>query len=159
MTLKRLLGKKRGATAPGLVVEPTGSRDFGPCTCCGGLTRRVWGFLRREGQAEATYFVEWTRGNVAGHGAHVDLIIGRWGEGAGRSDRFAVSLEYRQTETGPWFMVIDAGPREVSRSELVGRSMSREEVIGTPLAKQVFEMIDAIWLNDDRLDEVRVGAA
>ena len=156
--LERLLGKKRGATAPGLVVEPTEGKDFGPCPCCGGITRRVWGFLYREGQAEAAYFVEWTLGHVARHGAHVDLIIGRWGEGAGRSGRFAVSLEYRHTETGPWFMVIDAGSREVSRSELVGRSMSREEVIGTPLAKQVFEMVDAIWLNDDRIEEVRVGA-
>jgi hypothetical protein len=119
----------------------------------------VWGFLRRGGRVEAAYFVEWTRGNVAGHGAHVDLIIGRWGEGAGRADRFAVSLEYRHTETGPWFMVINAGTRDVSRSELVGRALSREAVVGTPLAKQVFELVDAIWLGDDRIDEVRAGAA
>jgi len=153
--LEWLFGRKRGPTAPGLVVEPTESQDFGPCPCCGGLTRRVWGFLYRGEQAEAAYFVEWTRGNVAGHGAHIDLIIGRWGEGASRADRSAVSLEYRCTETGPGFMVIDAGPREVSRSELVGRPLSREELLGTPLAKQVFELVDAIWLGDDRIEEVR----
>ena len=38
-----------GAEGPEVVeslhVEPTGSRDSGPCECCGANTRRVWGFV------------------------------------------------------------------------------------------------------------------
>ncbi len=143
--------KPKGIT---LVVEPTETKESGPCECCGDHTRSLFGFLRRGDHAEAAYIVQWTLRKIARHGIHVDLIIGRWGEGTKRSDRMAVSLEYRQTETGPWFMVIDATKRDVSRSDLVGKALTREDVIDTPLAKRVFEMVDAVWLCDHRIHEL-----
>jgi hypothetical protein len=134
-----------------LEVEPDGSQDFGPCECCGDRSRRVWGFVHRGDATEAAYGVHWTLGKVAEHGAHVDLILGRWGEGAERADRYAVSLEFRP---GAGVMVIDASERDIARSELVSRALRREEVIGTPLAQRVFDLIDAIWLQDGRIAEV-----
>jgi hypothetical protein len=32
--------------------------------------------------------------------------------------------------------------------------LARAEVIGTPLAKQAFELVDAIWLRDERIAEI-----
>jgi hypothetical protein len=135
-------------------LEPTESTESGPCDCCGDYTRRVWGFVDNRGRTEAVYYVEWTVGKVAEHGAHVDLVIGDWTDGSQSSDRVAVSLEFRRTDTGPWFAVIDAAPREVARSELVGRALARTEVMGTPLAQRVFDMIDVIWAGDERILEV-----
>jgi REP element-mobilizing transposase RayT len=137
-----------------LELEPTGIQELGPCTCCGDRTRRVWGFVHRGDTTEAAYFVEWAPGKVAGHGAHVDLIVGNWGEGAGATDRVAVALEFRRTDRGPSFMVIDATGRSLASSELAGASLRREEVVGAPLAKRVFEIVDAIWLQDGRIREV-----
>ena len=137
-----------------ITLEPTGSSDFERCECCGQNSRTVWGLARRDGGAQATYFVHWTLGKVADDGAHFDLILGRWGDSATKADRYAVSLEYRRTEQGPAFMVIDATERPIAHNELVGRALRRNEVIGTAMATQAFELVDAIWLKDRRISEV-----
>lgn len=137
-----------------LSIEPMGSTDFGPCECCGGTTRSVWGTISRGEAAEASYFVRWTLGEVERHGANFDLIVGRWGDDASNADRFAVALEFRVMDDGPWFMVIDAGTRPVAESDLVGRALRRDEVIGTPLAPVAFELVDAIWMQDERIGEL-----
>ena len=139
-----------------LRIEPSGSKDFGPCNCCGGLSRTVWGYAHGPAAAVAVYYVQWTLGQVERHGAHFDLIIGKW-NGADRSERRSVSLEFRRTDQGPSFMVIDSTTRPVASNTLVGQSLSREEVIGTPLAQIAFEIVDAIWLGDGRISEI-VGA-
>jgi hypothetical protein len=139
---------------PALTVELGESSELGPCDCCGGRSRTVWGYLHRGETTEAAYFVQWTLGQVDRHGANFDLIVGKWGDGTIRHDRRAVALELRHGEAGPAFTVIDAADRPVGGSELVGKALSRGEVIGTPLAAAVFEMVDAIWLQDERIAEV-----
>src|SRR5713101_3984349 len=131
-----------------ITLEPTGSSDFERCECCGQRSRTVWGLARRDGNADAAYFVHWTLGKVADDGAHFDLILGRWREEATPADRYAVSLEYRRTDRGPAFMVIDATTRPIAHNELVGRALRRDEVLGTALATHAFELVDAIWLKD-----------
>jgi hypothetical protein len=133
------------------VIEPDGSRDFGPCECCGDNSRTVWGLIHRENRTEAAYFVHWPLGKVAEKGAHIDLILGPWGEGTERADRYAISLEFRQ---GLGVRIIDATARDIVRHSLVGRGLAREDVIMTPLAQEVFEIIDAIWVQDQRIAEV-----
>ena len=114
----------------------------------------MWGLARRGGDALGAYFVHWTPGQVADHGAHFDLILGPWGEGAAKADRSAVSLEFRRTANGPAFMVIDATTRPIAQSELVGRPFRRDEVVGTEVARLAFELVDAIWLHDGRTREL-----
>ena len=155
--LRRLLGRRSSAGRSDLVIEPTGAKDLGPCSCCGDNSRTVWGFVHRGAAAEAAYFVQWTLGQIDRHGAHFDLVLGAWGDGTTRDDRYAVSLELRRTSDGPSFMVIDAGERDISHGDLAHRGLSREAVVGTPTAKQAFEIIDAIWLQDERLAEMRAA--
>jgi hypothetical protein len=114
--------------------------------------------VHRPGDTAAAYFVQWTRGQVDRHGATVDLIIGLWGEGASPADRCSVSLQFCRTDQGPAFMVIDSASRPVASSNLVSTALARDEVIGTSLARTAFDMVDAIWLQDERLAEV-AGAA
>lgn len=52
-------------------------------------------------------------------------------------------------------MVVDAAARLASKSKLCDKAMRRTEVIGTPLAPQVFSLLDAIWLGDPRIAEVK----
>ena len=61
-----------------------------------------------------------------------------------------MSLVHTEQEGGPALTVIDAARRPVATSALVGRALSREEVIGTPLARSVFDLLDAIYVQDDR---------
>lgn len=64
-----------------LKIEPIASKDFGPCSCCGDTSRSVWGYVHGMYDPCAAYFVHWTLGQVPKHGAHIDLIIGEWGDG------------------------------------------------------------------------------
>lgn len=125
------------------------------CDCCGTATRTVNGYAFDELGARATYFVRWTEDHVAHSGAEFDLVIGEWG-GAPVSKRVAISLAYRLTDTGPGFMIVDARDRSGSDG-LAGRKLKREEVIGTPLATEVFAIIDAVWLQDSRIFGLRAG--
>jgi hypothetical protein len=137
-----------------ITLEPTGSSDFERCECCGQNSRTVWGLARRGGGALAAYFVHWTLGRVADTGAHVDLILGAWGDDATKADRYAVSLAYRRTSKGPAFMIVDATDRRIAQNELVGRGMRRDEVMGSKVAMLAFEVVDAIWVNDERIREL-----
>src|SRR5579864_3606023 len=131
-----------------ILIEPTGINDFDNCPCCGNSSRKVWGLVLSESTTVACYYVHWTLGHIKDRGANVDFIIGAWGENASRSDRFAVSLEYRLLDSGPAFRLIDANQRPVAQSDLVCRAMQRHDVVGQPLAGTVFSFCDAIFSQD-----------
>lgn len=134
-----------------LHIEPTGDAQFGPCPCCGFDTRRVWGFVHNRDATIASYFVNWTPSRPD-HDAVFDLAIGKWGDGTTPADRSVVSLAYRPSKAS--FMIIDAAERPMDFAAIASHRMSRDRVIGTPLADQAFAIVDAVWLRDDRIAEI-----
>src|SRR6059058_829548 len=130
-----------------LAINPEDDRTFGPCSCCGNMTRRVWGYVTQDDATIAAYFVEWTPGHEE-KAANFDLIIGKWGEDAGRVSRKAVALDFRQLETGPAFRVINAADRPVGTNSLVGEALSREQIIGEPIAQTIFSICDTVFLQE-----------
>ena len=137
-----------------LTVEPQGSSDIDSCDCCGNASRTVWGFIRRRQEPVAAYFVRWAIGRPE-HGANFDLILGEWGDGTSAQDRVAISLLFRQTDDVTGFMIGDAAGTAAGTSDLAGSALTRDQVVGTPLAQLSFDIVDAIWLQDLRIDEVR----
>jgi hypothetical protein len=127
-------------------IEEAGSTG-GHCECCGTSTKRVWGSVRRHAEPVGAYFVAWTQGKP-NHGATFDLILGKWGDAAIKDDHYAVALDYRLIEGTPQFIVVDALNRATSGSPLVGTALKRMDVIGTPLATQVFAIVDAVYMSD-----------
>lgn len=94
------------------------------------------------------------RSRFARHGAEFYLILGKFGDGTTAADKFAVALHYFIEPERFGFMVVDAHKTSIASDPLVGRALRREEVIGTPLAQEVFELVDAIWLEDTHIAEV-----
>ena len=137
-----------------LEIEQENQRRFGPCSCCGEMTSRVWGYAYRAGECLAAYFVEWTPGHDERE-ATFDLIMGRWGEETTASDRKALSLGFRQLQTGPSFMIQNASVRPVGSNSLVSKALDRNEVLGTPLANEAFAICDLVYLGDPRIEELR----
>ncbi len=133
-------------------IEESGAAG-GHCGCCGATTKRVWGFVHRDGKTVAAYFVAWTQGKPD-HGAKFELILGKWGESATKDDRYSVALDFRLIDGAPQFMVVDALDRATSGSPLVGTALKRSDVIGTSLAPQVFAVVDAVYMSDG-VGEVR----
>lgn len=137
-----------------LEINPEDEKTFGPCECCGHMTRRVWGYVYEYECAIAAYFVEWTPGHSQA-AANFDLIIGKWGDQHSAAERKAVALDFRQLETGPAFRVIDAKDRPAGTNQLVGEALSREQIIGEPIAQSVFRICDTIFLEDPRVAPLR----
>jgi len=137
-----------------MTIETSGEKSFGPCDCCGQMTKRVWGFVYDSGVARAAYFVEWTPGHDTS-GAVFDLIIGVWGDDADGSARKAVSLEFRRLNSGPAFMVIDASKRPTANSTMVSEALSRDRVMGSDIANEAYRICDAVYLGEPRLAWLR----
>lgn len=135
----------------GLDVEYFDSSE-GTCECCGTTTRGVAGLVH-DHDAErtvASYTVRWTVGHLAEHGASVAVVLGSWGDDSTAEDRIAVRLSYGWTLSGTIaFSVMDAELGNLA--PIAGAALGRSEVIGTPLARNVFNVLDAIWLQDERL--------
>ena len=81
-------------------------------------------------------------------------MLGRWGVGTTAADRFAVAVRYRNDTEASGFMVVDADQTSIATHPLIGRALRRESVVGSPIAKEVFDLIDFIWLNDVRISEI-----
>jgi len=133
-------------------IEQQKLEDTGPCECCGDMTRAARARVRLHGEPHATYEVHWTGGKIRDHGAHFYVVLGGWGEGINSAEGVAVALQYRADKGG--FRVIDAAGTMLTDEPRAGRPLQREEVVGTPLAEKVFELVDAIWLLDENIAEV-----
>jgi hypothetical protein len=95
-------------------------------------------------------FVHWTVGHVFDNGATIDVVIGRWGDGTSATDRYAVRIDYRIFDHGPELMVRDA-QRHYVKADLAAHCLKRSDVVGGPLAAQVFAICDAFLAHDSRL--------
>ncbi|MBM4779680.1 MAG: hypothetical protein GQE15_18405 [Archangiaceae bacterium] len=106
------------------------------------MTRIVRAFAR------AVLLVRWTVG--ARHDAEVAVSVGAWCN-ADRSPRRLVALLLRQQPNGPAFMVVDADLARWDDSSLLGTALRSEDVLNTPLASEVFAILDAAGAADLRL--------
>ena len=130
------------------------NESAGHCDCCGKQSKTVWGDLSDSSGTKAVYFVHWTVDEPE-HPPNFDLILGPWGDGAAAEDRVLVSLVYHPRPGGGSFMVISGKGRRADDRGLCGRALEREDVIGTPLAAEVFSLVDALWLTEPRIEEIR----
>ena len=137
-----------------ILVEPSKSNDTGPCTCCGGTSRTVWGYISVEGAPRGVYYVQWTLGQVPRHGANIDLVMGDWADGAGPDKRVNVSLAYRVGAEGPEFRSIDPGGRPHAQSGLAQHMIPGRHVLGNPVAADAYAFAHAVLGQDPRVAEL-----
>ncbi len=135
-------------------IEPSKHNDFGPCNCCGALSRTVWGYLSAEGEARAVYYVQWTLGQVPRHGANIDLVMGEWGDAATPEQRVAVSIVYRIGPNGPEFASIDPDGRPHTESGLAAHRIPGRHVLGNPVGADAYAFLHAIFGQDPRVAEL-----
>jgi hypothetical protein len=130
------------------------NESTGYCDCCGKQSKTIWGDLGDSSGTKAVYFVQWTVDQPL-HMPNFDLVLGRWGEGTAPQDRVLVSLLYQPRLGGGSFMVASGKGRRADDRTLCDRALERTDVIGTPLANEVFSLVDALWLTEPRIEGVR----
>ncbi|RAQ04258.1 hypothetical protein DPR02_26770 [Burkholderia cepacia] len=150
----QLLSELRPMSAGESIHAYPGEESTFNCACCGGETRRITGELHQDDSVVGVYFVQWATGRPD-HPPIIDLVLGDWGESAGPADRVLVSLIYIPREGGGPVSIVNAAERRVDISDLFEFALAREQVIGTPLAPLVFQMIDALWITDPRIADVK----
>lgn len=124
------------------------------CECCGKQSKTIWGDLADSCGTRAVYFVQWTVDGPE-HGSNFDIVLGPWGNGAVPDDRVLVSLLYQPRPGGGSFMVASGKGRRADDRSLCGRALERADVIGTPLADEVFSLLDSLWITEPRIEEIR----
>jgi len=124
------------------------------CDCCGRPSKTIWGSLSTNDKTLAVYYIHWTV-NAPEHSANIDVLVGEWGEGKTAQNRVLVSLLFQPSPGGGAFMVVDGPGRPADSRDLCERALRRAEVVGTPLAQEVFALVDAIWLTEPRIAEVQ----
>jgi hypothetical protein len=115
----------------------------GVCPCCGNETACTRGVVEKDGKRIATYLIKWTVGNPS-HG--MGWLVSLPGPEIGRD--VCVSLGYSFEHRA--FMVRHLADYHWAADDLegFGELLDRDQIIGTPLAKQVFAVVDDIWLSD-----------
>ena len=124
------------------------------CECCGKASKIICGDVSIPDKTLAIYYIQWTVGSPE-HLPNIDLVMGPWSEGADPDERVLISLAYDSGPDGGGFTIIDSETRPANSRQLCGRALKREEVIGTPFAQEAFQLVDAIWLGDPRIGEVK----
>lgn len=137
-------------------IELGRTNDLLPCECCGAATRIVRGFVYKAGTARAVYLVRSTLGEHH-RDADVAVSVGGWCD-ADPSHRQLVTLSLRQLEQGPAFMVVDAKDTAWGTEEELGEPMRRGAVVGTPLSREVFGILDAVASQDQRVHGWRLSS-
>jgi hypothetical protein len=132
-----------------ITLEPGGSSVSGTCPDCGNETINVWGYAYRDEQAHAVYFIRWTRGHPE-RGAQLAISIGAWGGDATPDGRSCIGIECRLIDGAPAYRIADAAETPWAKEAFLGRMLLRDDVIGTPLAQQVFDVLDAITADETR---------
>ncbi|AVO45651.1 hypothetical protein C6569_11565 [Phreatobacter cathodiphilus] len=78
--------------------------------------------------------------------------MGEWGDGTTPDDRFLLSMLFRRAANS--FMVVDAAPGLEKFKDLAARAVSRDQVIGYPVARYAFMIVDAIGDDDPRVADL-----
>ncbi|MCP5299406.1 MAG: hypothetical protein H6954_06835 [Chromatiaceae bacterium] len=138
-----------------LRIETAGENPPTACECCGNVTNAVWGYVYEGDDPIAAYFVHWTS-SKADHYANFDFLVGTWGTDS-VNDKELISFIYKATETGGGsFMAIDSTDRPAAHSDLCSVALKRDEVVNNGrLMGLASEIIDAVWLGDPRIQEIR----
>ncbi|HLJ54159.1 MAG TPA: hypothetical protein VKT77_03915 [Chthonomonadaceae bacterium] len=132
-----------------LRLELGGSNLTGECPCCGNRSQTVWGYVRLDGDAHAVYYARWTEGHRE-RGLTVTVSLGGWG-GGDAGERVTVSMHCRPDPGGPQIMVIDGEEPPAEGAAVLGTMLKRAEVVGRPVAKQAFDVVDLVFVNDPRV--------
>jgi len=142
-----------------LTIEPNGQSEPTYCECCGNRSQTIWGYIYDGNLPRAAYFVQWTLESLD-HFPNLDFLIGTWGDDS-ISDRQLISWVFDPTQgNSGGFTVVDSQTRPAASSSLCAEALTRERVLAdSGLFTRSKQMLDAVWSNDPRIEELRRRAS
>ncbi|WP_058246497.1 hypothetical protein [Tropicibacter naphthalenivorans] len=116
------------------------------CNCCGKPTTVVTGYLT-SGDYSAGWYTVGVTLDAPGHLPLLRLYIGDWSEGAGPDERWG----FRIGIDGDGPQLVDWSAEDRSEAAPVFTPLDRAQVLGTPMERQIFTLVERILTQDSRL--------
>jgi hypothetical protein len=138
-----------------LSIEFTNVSDSLPCPDCGRSTHCVSGSVFWYDEKRAEYRIAWHQGEK-NEGAHwLFVFADAWDADGPVGESEAVLLYFGSFEGKTGFGVIDADCAFSRKLAPKSALLPRERIAGTEFAREIFGVVDLIWENDDRIEEIR----
>jgi len=121
------------------------------CSCCGRDMTRLTRFVRRDGNAFAVYFVEFTDGHQDCE-AFVIVGLGDWGDDDldPQKARIAFAYRIRPGEASYELSIINVDDSPWSTTYL-GRRLTRTEALSHPWLQEIYDLSDHMVQCDEPL--------
>lgn len=130
-----------------LKIDPEGRKvaEF-DCPDCGEPSRRVWGFILRDGDAHAIFFASCY--HHGGDEAWIDVILSpTWADDVDDHETFGCRVGPIEGQEEPGASLVTGGA-EAPDSELFGHKLTRDEALEHPRLDDFWEVIDHILAED-----------
>ena len=124
-------------------IEVGENKNASTCHCCGKDSFVGHGFIYKNDDAYAVYYVGWSN-------AHLDkkvsiaLAISEWDDDSTTDDRTCFGIEVSEGEDEIYFSVIGPSESPWSNTDLLGPMITRNEGLSHPLLKEVFEIVEKV---------------
>ena len=124
-------------------IEVGENKSVSTCHCCGKKSYVGHGFIYKNDDAYAVYYVGWSD-------AHPDkkvsiaIAIGKWDDDSTVDDRTCFGIEASEGADEIFLRVIEPDESPWSNTDLLGPMLTRDEALSHPLLKEVFVIAEVI---------------
>ena len=133
-----------------LEIEPTKASSFQSSE---GLLQTVWGHVHQNQSPHAVYYVRWNETHL--EEATFVVSVGDWSEGPDEGSRDCVAALARAFKGELSFMLVDAATTSFAEQKFLGNMRRADSVRETPLAQEVFHILDHVLVEDQRVAQLR----
>lgn len=137
-------------------IEIGENRKPSVCRCCGRESNVGHGFVYKDGDTYAVYYVGWTP-------VHPDkkvsfaIAIGEWDDDSTSADRACFGLEAYEGEEEILFRVIEPDESPWANTDLLGGMISRKDALNHSLLKEVFLIAERVIRSHDAIRQYLNG--
>ena len=122
------------------------------CHCCGQESCTGHGFLYKDDDAHAVYYVAWSNTH-AKRKVSFAIAVGEWDDESTSDDHTCFGLEAYESEERILFRIIEPVESPWADTDLLGKMLSRKESLVHPLLKEVFVIAEHIVRNHTAVRE------
>jgi hypothetical protein len=120
--------------------------DIG-CSCCGGRHKSAYGFIYKDGDAYSLYYATLHTGHQE-PSVGLTLSVGNWSDHNALEERQWIFLRVWPSEEEFKMEVLEPQLSQHYDSQSLGRALTREVALASPLLQEFFEVADYIIMND-----------
>ncbi len=133
-------------------IEIGENKKASTCYCCEKKSCVGHGFVYKDGDAYAVYYVGWSDAH-ADRRVSIALAIGDWDDDSTELDRTCFGVEIYESKEEVMFRIIEPSESPWPDTDLLGHMLVRKEALTHPLLDEVFVIVECIARDHAALSE------